>query len=155
MIYYDAPKTLELTAELLLKLDTRIRANTVKRSSKRNQMGQFRSPTNQPRPAPAPVPPTPTSANASHTPGVLAPVDLSAFVPRHRAQAHSPPTNEKRTRRFQAGLCMYCGQASHFARQCPLSRCKATPYPAMRGRVTVVTPLVSLTKELEEPAGNA
>ncbi|KAE8244355.1 hypothetical protein A4X13_0g6654 [Tilletia indica] len=63
-------------------------------------------------------------------------------TPRPSAPAFPPLTPEERQRRFEDGLCVYCGEPDHIKRDCPkrpprpVAATRSGPSPSSRGRVS-------------------
>ena len=53
-------------------------------------------------------------------------------------------TSEERQRRFDKGLCMFCGASGHLAKECPKSGSRAAKGRAAVAETSVATPTVSL-----------
>lgn len=154
----QTPNTMYATVELLFELDTKIRANNARKAAVRNVMEQFTSPhptRNSPRQVARSIPtrvaiPSVTPAQSSHVPGGLAPMYLSVLPP--VSQHCGPLQSAERTRRTQAGLCMYCCQSGHFTFECSLSRRNGPARaPVMHG----VPSIMDLIDLKVVPVGNA
>ncbi|KAJ7989425.1 hypothetical protein DPEC_G00304410 [Dallia pectoralis] len=95
---------------LVIRLDSRLRERQRERASRApsTSSSRFSSPPNVSLHSPL-VPPFTSSNATSHRP---------TEEPMHLGRAHLSPA--ERTRRMQAGVCLYCGQNGHYITSCPV-----------------------------------
>nr|XP_008287696.1 PREDICTED: uncharacterized protein LOC103362935 [Stegastes partitus] len=107
----DMPDTLEALISLAIKIDNRLRERRREKATRARRL------TFSPKPAVVP----------NHSPDRTSPV--AAEEPMQLGRTHLTP--EERERRMQGSLCLYCGQAGHYAVKCPVK-----PYRAlMKSRI--------------------
>ncbi|OMJ15536.1 Retrotransposon-derived protein PEG10 [Smittium culicis] len=110
LMFTDLPDTLENIIEIVVRIDNRI--------TTRNMIAQnhytFRS--SNPFRRNNPVPPV------TYPVQPLAPVDTSTpmEICAVNSRPRGPLSAEEKTRRYEKGLCLYCGNTGHIAHQCPL-----------------------------------
>lgn len=130
----DLSRSLEETVATIQKIDNKIRAFAARtpRTQTPTPASTFTGTTLGPRPKPAQVFPSsatvsahPTAATSSGNSAILGgePMDLSI------GRACGPLTPAERARRITNNLCMYCGDANHYAGNCP----KANRKTQLRG----------------------
>ncbi|KAJ8014175.1 hypothetical protein DPEC_G00037520 [Dallia pectoralis] len=95
---------------LVIRLDSRLRERQRERASRAPSTSSslFSSPPNVSLHSPL-VPPFTSSNTTSHRP---------TEEPMHLGRARLSPA--ERTRRMQAGVCLYCGQNGHYITSCPV-----------------------------------